>query len=443
MTSTDGGAVIGRGFFRAQGLLLLVIGLPMFVLVVLFNPLWRSTLDALGVPEGPAAALGMLSVIVATMVAQYWVLESRRTAVTSLFDFLPVQRIALGGRTLTVEEAGRLLDAADRDAEAWRRLLRAHGVTDPLDRPEDLCAARLRFAESRGSRPAEAAQAVERLPAVCQRASESLRAVLRDTDAAAGAIRDRLAGLDSALGELGALVRESGRAAAATGQPAHGGGDLKGLEEYLERRRQEAAADRGRFEQVAAESRALEESIHNVTRIMSATNMLALNAAIEATRAGEYGHGFRVVANEVRDLARQSNEAVQVIRQGIARMQQVIDATVADHTATQKVEAETRLLTDIGDRLKTLGAERQDAAERQRRLLAEVERLGGVLAGAADGALGAAGFHGTVRRQLEPVLAGLARLAEANGELKRFLEDPRAPARGADIARTLDGLLRA
>ncbi|HEY0835774.1 MAG TPA: methyl-accepting chemotaxis protein, partial [Azospirillum sp.] len=274
---------------------------------------------------------------------------------------------------------------------------------------------------------------------------ESLRAVLRETDAAAGAIRDRLAGLDAAVGELAGLVRESDRTAAEADRGAHrmaeSGGVLRGLEEHLEQRRREAAADRGRFEQIVTESRALEESIQGVTRIMSATNMLALNAAIEATRAGEYGHGFRVVANEVRDLARQSNDAVQVIRQGIARMQQVIDATMADHTATQKVEAETQLLTDLADRLKALGAERHEAADRQRRLLAELERLGDVLAGAAEGALGAAGFQETVRRQLEAVIAGLGRLAEANAELKRFLEDPRAPARGADIARALDGVL--
>ena len=58
-----------------------------------------------------------------------------------------------------------------------------------------------------------------------------------------------------------------------------------------------------------------------ISNIAKQTNLLALNASIEASRAGEHGLGFSVVAEEISKLANQTTHAVGDIRNKIEQMQ--------------------------------------------------------------------------------------------------------------------------
>lgn len=63
------------------------------------------------------------------------------------------------------------------------------------------------------------------------------------------------------------------------------------------------------MEEINDKSQRIDVITQVLDTIARQTNLLALNAAVEAARAKEHGSGFSVVANEVKQLARQSSEA--------------------------------------------------------------------------------------------------------------------------------------
>lgn len=76
---------------------------------------------------------------------------------------------------------------------------------------------------------------------------------------------------------------------------------------------------------VASRSAQIGKIVDAITEIATQTNILSLNAAIEAARAGAYGKGFSVIAEEVRVLSQQTGESAKNINQIIQRLIQQIN----------------------------------------------------------------------------------------------------------------------
>jgi methyl-accepting chemotaxis protein len=81
-----------------------------------------------------------------------------------------------------------------------------------------------------------------------------------------------------------------------------------------------------------------------ITTISEQTNLLALNATIEAAHAGDAGLGFAVVANEIKELARQTSGATKDIR---GRIEAICSSTVTAMGGIDRIAGVIKTVNEI------------------------------------------------------------------------------------------------
>ncbi|ACD51691.1 PocR ligand-binding domain-containing protein [Clostridium botulinum] len=95
-----------------------------------------------------------------------------------------------------------------------------------------------------------------------------------------------------------------------------------------------------------------------ITNIANNTNLLGLNAAIEASRAGDAGVGFNVVAKEIRKLSGESKNTVGTIR-----------------TYTDQINDSVNLTSDISEKTLEISTQQEKAMEKIVKFISEISIL--------------------------------------------------------------------
>jgi methyl-accepting chemotaxis protein len=126
---------------------------------------------------------------------------------------------------------------------------------------------------------------------------------------------------------------------------------------------------------LAEQAQAIGEIIGTVNEIAEQTNLLALNAAIEASRAGEQGKGFSVVAGEVKALAEQSKKATAQVRQILGDIQKATNqAVMVTEEGSKSVQSGIRVVHQAGETIKALSDTIGEAAQAAMQIVASASQ---------------------------------------------------------------------
>jgi methyl-accepting chemotaxis protein len=152
------------------------------------------------------------------------------------------------------------------------------------------------------------------------------------------------------------------------------------------------------------------EVVKLITAIAQQTNLLALNATIEAARAGEAGRGFAIVANEVKELAKQTAGATDEIARTIDAIQSGSEAAIG------AVSQMDEIMAKVNAAQSTIAA----AVEEQTATTAEIGRT---VAEAATGSGDIARNIAHVAVAAQETTQGAASTQSAAGQLTRMAGD--------------------
>lgn len=198
-------------------------------------------------------------------------------------------------------------------------------------------------------------------------------------------------------------------------------GDLRSEAAGLDRTVDDALCQIIEAEQQCAElekqASTMEAVVEIVRSIAQRTKLLALNATIEAARAGDAGRGFSVVAQEVKSLSSQTEEAIDSISLHVLAMQGATARTTEAHSiiksAVSDVKRSSGRVERIADTQLTRSAMIASAIDQSACVVRATSEAVAAISGEGHGMSVAFGDIHAKLVDVDTILADLEKSAEA------------------------------
>ncbi|MGS0757427.1 methyl-accepting chemotaxis protein, partial [Roseateles sp. GG27B] len=167
--------------------------------------------------------------------------------------------------------------------------------------------------------------------------------VVQDTESSALAIMQEVRGLFDCAEALVQYLNNSSPQANALGRDIEDSVTyLVDIGQFIQQLPAKMTRDLDGVKSVVEEIKQLSGLVGSVQAISIQSHLLAINAAIEGSRAGASGAAFRVVAQEMRLLAANSNGVALQINEGLRRAQQVVEGGMS-----QRIAEASQALSDV------------------------------------------------------------------------------------------------
>jgi hypothetical protein len=141
----------------------------------------------------------------------------------------------------------------------------------------------------------------------------------------------------------------------ATKKTQSGLGKVEGTMAGIERMQADMQVVSESIDRLSERAQAAGDIIAAVNDLAEQSNLLSVNASIEAAKAGEYGKGFTVVAQEVKSLAEQSKQAVVQVRSILSEIHKASQTAVQSAgQGREAVEAGRKLSVEAGEVIQEL-----------------------------------------------------------------------------------------